>query len=105
MRVQHVTAVTETVVLGVPRLIGKLCNTLGALMGLNAHAPVALSLNLRGHDTRPETRHLSALLKIASQGGGRVGQLRHAAIIIVGGRQTGDTSAQQNRRSNNLPVR
>lgn len=105
VRVQNITAIAEAVVAAASRIISELCNTLSALMGLNAHAPVALSLNLRGHDARPETRHLSTLLKIASQGGGCVGQLRHAAIMIVGGRQTSDTSAQQNRRSDNLPVR
>ena len=75
VRVQNITAIAEAVVAAAPRIISELCNT------------------------------LSTLLKIASQGGGCVGQLGHAAIMIVGGRQTSDTSAQQNRRSDNLPVR
>ena len=105
VRVQHVTAVAEAVVLGIPRLIGKLRDTLSALVGLNAHAPVALGLNLRGHHAGAETRHLRALLKIGSESRRSIRKLRHAAVVVIGGCQTGNTATQKNRRGDNLPVR
>ena len=92
VRVQHVTAVAEAVVLGVPRLIGKLRDTLSALVGHNAHAPVALGLNLRRQHAGAETRHLRALLKIGSESRRSIRKLRHAAIVVIGGRQTGDAA-------------
>ena len=105
MRVQNITAIAEAVVPAAPRIISELCNTLSALVGHNAHTPVALSLNLRRQHAGTETRHLRALLKIGSESRRSIRKLRHTAVVVIGGCQAGNTATQKNRRGNNLPMR
>ena len=102
--VQNITAITEAVMPAAPRIIGELCNTLSALVGYNAHTPVALSLNLRRQHAGTETRDLRALLKIGSESRRSIRKFRHAAIVVIGGCQAGNTATQKNRRGNNLPM-
>ena len=105
MRVQNITAIAEAVVPAAPRIISELCNTLSALVGHNAHTPVALSLNLRRQHAGTETRDLRALLKIGSESRRSIRKFRHTAIVVIGGCQAGNTATQKNRRGNNLPMR
>lgn len=105
VRVQNITAVAEAVVAAAPRIISELCNTLSALVGHNAHTPVAFSFNLRCQHAGTETRDLRALLKIGSESRRSIRKLRHTAIVVIGGCQTGNTATQKNRRGKNLPMR
>ena len=105
VRVQNITAIAEAVVAAAPRIISELCNTLSALVGHNAHTPVAFSFNLRRQHAGTETRDLRALLKIGSESRRSIRKLRHTAIVVIGGCQTGNTATQKNRRGKNLPMR